>query len=131
MTCPDPSPAPRGYSLVELIFALLIFQVGVLGVAGMILTAQQSLTRAQLILRGTLEARMTGDSLLAEGVEGSGESVRPWGALAWTRGGTGELKVVAVTAGGGDTLAVLRIWPPVRDAMVELDSETPAGGGEE
>ena len=52
----------NGYSLVELIFALLIFQVGVLGVAGMILTAQQSLTRAQLILRGTLEARMTGRS---------------------------------------------------------------------
>lgn len=128
MTCPDPSPGRRGYSLVELIFALLIFQVGLLGVAGMILTAQQSLTRAQLILRGTLEARMTGDSLLAEGVEESGEAVRPWGALAWTRGGTGELKVVAVRPGEGDTLAVLRIWPPVGDALVEFESETPGGG---
>lgn len=131
MTGPDSSPGPRGYSLLELIFALLIFQVGILGVAGMILTAQQSLTRAQLILRGTLEARMTGDSLLTESGGESGEAVRPWGALAWTRGETGELKVVAVTAGGGDTLAVLRIWPPVRDARVALDSETPAGGGEE
>jgi Tfp pilus assembly protein PilV len=131
MTCPDPSPGRRGYSLVELIFALLIFQVGILGVAGMILTAQQSLTRAQLILRGTLEARMTGDSLLAEGVEESGEAVRPWGTLAWTRGGTGELKVVAVTPGGGDTLAALRIWPPVGDAMVEFESEPTAGGGGE
>ena len=127
-----PSAATRrtgGFSLLELILALLIFQVGILGVAGMVLTAQRTLTRAHLILRGTLEGREVADSLLHGGAEGQGEVVRPWGGLAWTNEGTLGLKVVATTKGGRDTLAMIRIWPPPGGGVAVADSlEIPKGG---
>ena len=121
----------EGFSLLELILALLIFQVGILGVAGMVLTAQRTLTRAQLILRGTLEAREVADSLILAGAVGAGELTRPWGGLSWMQEGTGELKVMATMPGGEDTLAVIRVWPPVGGAAVAPDSLAITGGGEE
>jgi Tfp pilus assembly protein PilV len=121
----------EGFSLLELILAILIFQVGILGVAGMVLTAQRTLTRAQLILRGTLEAREVGDSILSAGAVGAGEMMRPWGGLSWTDEGPAGLKVVATMPGGEDTLAVIRVWPPVGGGAVAPDSLAITGGGEE
>ncbi|MGW8267741.1 MAG: hypothetical protein ACWGSQ_15355 [Longimicrobiales bacterium] len=128
MTPPTAFRRTGGFSLLELILALLIFQVGILGVAGMVLTAQRTLTRAHLVLRGTLEGRELADSLLAEGTEGAGEMVRPWGGLAWTNEGPQGLKLVATTRGGRDTLAILRIWPPAGGGVVAHDSLTTAAG---
>lgn len=122
MTPPTALRSAGGFSLLELVLALLIFQIGVLGVAGMVLTAQRTLTRAHLILRGTLDGRGMADSLLAEGTEEAGEMVRPWGGLAWTNEGPRGLKVVATTRGGRDTLAIIRIWPPAEGGVVAYDS---------
>jgi len=119
----------NGFSLLELILALLIFQVGLLGVAGMVLTAQRTLIRAELILRGTLEARRVGDSLLASGEEEDGELEEPWGQLSWEAGGEGYLRVVAMGGRDSDTLAVLRIWLPPKGIAALPDSTVAAGGG--
>lgn len=119
-----------GFSLVELVLALLIFQIGILGVAGMVLTAQRTLTRAHLLLRGTLEGRKLADSLLVDGAEEAGEVARPWGGLAWTNEGSRGLKVVATTMGGRDTLVVIRVWPPAGSRVAAYDSLAVSGGGE-
>ena len=120
-----------GFSLLELILALVILEVGLLGVAGMVLTAQKNLSRAQLVLRGTLEAREAGDSLLVSGLEGVGEVFLPWGILRWRGEGEGGFEIAAVTPGGSDTLAVLRIWPPPNGVEVVPGSIQLPGGAEE
>lgn len=130
MTPPTALRRNGGFSLLELVLALLIFQIGILGVAGMVLTSQRTLTRAHLVLRGTLEGRGLADSLLAEGAEGAGEMLRPWGGLAWANEGSRGLKVVATTRGGRDTLAIIRTWPPAGGRVVAFDSLTMAEGAE-
>ena len=60
----------QGFSFLELIVALLVLELGVLAVAGTLLLAQRNMARAELILRGVLEAGWIGDSLSgAEGAE--------------------------------------------------------------
>jgi Tfp pilus assembly protein PilV len=119
--------ARRGASLLELILALLLFEVGLLSVAGMVLVGQRTLTRAQLTMRGTLEAKRVGDSLLAAGAHLDGEASRPWGTLQWTGAGDGGVVVVAMAADGADTLAYLRLWP-VPGSVILPDSASTTGG---
>jgi type II secretory pathway pseudopilin PulG len=118
----------EGFSLVELVMALVIFQVGLLGVVGMFLTAQRTLTRAELVLRGAMAARAMGDSLLAGGTEGSGHSDLPWGTVSWTPWEDGGLRVVATGTNASDTLGVLRFWPPLPTDRVGQDSVSGEAG---
>ncbi len=123
--------AQGGVSLLELIIALLIFQIGLLAVAGMILTAQEELRRSALILRGTVEAVRMGDSLMEVGVEGEGEVETGWGWIKWAPSGSteGELRMWALGADVADTLAALRVWPLPAFRNPLGGSETvPAGG---
>lgn len=121
MRCPPlssarkPRPVPggtRGFSLLELVVALLVFQVGLMAVAGLSLAGQQVLRKSHLVLRGTLEARVLADSLLCSGEPRGGEREEPWGLLRWeVFGGVGHsVRVAAMSPGGKDTLAVLRVW---------------------
>jgi Tfp pilus assembly protein PilV len=114
---------------LELILALLLFQFGLLSVAGMVLMGQRTLNRAQLIMRSTLEGKRVGDSLLAAGARGNGGASRPWGALRWTGKGDGGLIVVAMAPNGADTLAYLHLWPaPERISLSDSASSTGGGG---
>lgn len=103
-----------GFSLLELIIALLLFEIGLLAVAGMILVAQITLKRSALILRGTVEAVRAGDSLLEAGVGGEGEMELGWGWIRWAPPSSAEggLQVWALAPDRIDTLAALRVWPP-------------------
>jgi hypothetical protein len=74
----------RGFSLVELVLSLLVFQVGILAVFGMILLSQRNLQRAELTLRGILEAGWIADSLFRSGSQGDGSLPRPWGEIHWS-----------------------------------------------
>jgi Tfp pilus assembly protein PilV len=127
MSGTDRTGARQGSSLLELILALLLFEVGLLSVAGMVLVGQRHLTRAQRTMRGTLEGKRVGDSLLAAGAQGDGEARRPWGAVRWTGSGDGGLIVVAIAADGADTLAYLRLWP-VPEVVTLPDSASSEGG---
>jgi type II secretory pathway pseudopilin PulG len=120
----------RGFSLVELTIALVLLQVGILATAGMILQAQRDLTRAELVVRGVLDAQRVGDSLLAlggEGPPGRGTVSTLWGEVAWSPAnpGSGGVRLVARRLDEGDTLAVLSRWPALPDTLFEA----PKGGG--
>lgn len=100
-----------GFSLAELLVALVILQVGLLAVAGWVLLAQEALLEAELTQRAVLEAEVLADSLLRVGAEGEGRVSRGWGELFWEgEGGDVPLVVRGVTARRGDTVLVLAVW---------------------
>lgn len=104
----------RGFSIIELIIALVILQIGVLATAGMILLAQRNLVRAELTLRGVVESRWVADSLAQAGATGSGGRVVDWGELAWSP--------------SSDPIPALRVsaWSPLlRDTLVSLLALSP------
>ncbi len=98
----------RGFTLVEVVVAVVIFEVGVLGVVGTLLLASQAATRAEAMDRAvaTLEGVM--DSLLvAESAVGTGERVIEDGTLVWR-----------FDNGGWITLD----WSPLRGAPFSLST---------
>jgi len=118
---------PGGFSLLEVVVALILLQLGLLAVAGMALVGQRTLNRGDAVLRSTLEGVRLGDSVLKGGEGEGGRREEPFGWLEWERveGGEGSVRVRALTADGDDTLAILRIWPPAPESTPE-----PAGGGQ-
>ena len=119
-----------GFSLVELVLALLVFQVGLLATAGMILLAQRNLLRAELTVRGILEAGLVADSLERMGEIGSGLRPYPWGEVSWAPASDeiGGLTVAAFSTLLGDTLVAFRALIPRQDS-VALSGRL-IGGGE-
>jgi len=105
----------RGFSLVELVLALLILEIGVLATVGMVLLSQQNLRRAELTLRGVLEAGIVGDSLATAGVVAPGKASLLWGDLLWFPVSTPVqgLRVSAWVPLEGDTLAAVLAFPPL------------------
>lgn len=101
-----------GFSLLELMVALLLLQVGLLAVAGLVLTGQRILKRSDAVLRGTLEGRLVGDSILGSGAWSDGEREEPWGWLRWetTEEGPRSIRILALSPEKTDTLALLKIW---------------------
>ena len=113
---------PSGFSLLELMIALFFFQVGLMGVAGMLLVAQKNMIRSQLMVRGTLAPVRIGDSLLSVGEDGSGELSQPWGRVSWEPVVGGGLHLVSTGVDAQDTLYTLVIWPKPETLGVSWDS---------
>jgi type II secretory pathway pseudopilin PulG len=105
----------HGFSLAELLVALLVFQVGLLGVAGLVLLAQRNLMRAEITVRGVLEAQLAADSVRAAGGDGSGSMDYPWGGISWepAPGIPEGVRAAAYSDLVQDTVAVVTVWPRV------------------
>ncbi|MFH1765748.1 MAG: hypothetical protein ABIF09_16285, partial [Gemmatimonadota bacterium] len=114
------------------VLALLVFQVGLLATAGMVLLAQQNLLRAELTVRGILAADLVADSLEEEGEVGSGRRPYIWGEVSWAPASDeiGGLTVVAFSTLLGDTLVEFRALIPQEDSLNAPDgfSERMEGG---
>jgi hypothetical protein len=120
----------EGFSLVELIIALLLLQVGLLSTAGLVLLAQRNMVRARLTLRAVTEGEWVADSLVEAGARSPGSLPRPWGEISWIPGpeGLGEVMVMAMGPGTRDTLAVLLSFPPPPSSLlIRVDSGVPGG----
>lgn len=84
----------RGFTLVEVLVALVVLEVGLLGVVGTLVLAARTLVRAEAREVGTAEVERVLDSLLAAGpVDGEGSVSVTAGEVAWSAAG-GRIRLV-------------------------------------
>lgn len=105
----------KGFTLVEVLVALVLLEVGLLGVVGTLVLAARTLARAELEERGVAEVERVLDSLSAAGVSsGEGRSPVRGGEVRWWADG-GIVRLVFATA--VDTALVVvdgHVVPPER-----------------
>jgi prepilin-type N-terminal cleavage/methylation domain-containing protein len=98
----------RGFTLVEVVVALTVLAVGLLGAVGTLLAAQRALLSAErLHLAGQAGAGVA-DSLLAERAAGAGRLDAEWGALRWSAD-DGGVRIIAEDPAGA---TLLEWWFP-------------------
>lgn len=102
----------RGFTLIEVVVALVLLEIGVLGVVGTLLLATRTLTEAELTTRAAASAAQVADSLEAHGFAGPGASAFAGGAVRWEAAVGVGLAVVVATDARGDTLARLGVAGP-------------------
>jgi len=84
---------PRGFTLVEILVALVVLEVGLLAVVGTSVLAARIMTRAELLERGVAEVERTYDSLAVVWPAGSGERSTGRGWVRWTVDGGGAVHI--------------------------------------
>ncbi len=87
-----------GFSLVEVLVALVVLEVGILGVWAMTLQAQKTLLAAAALESASRAVEWLADSLSFAGWGGPGSIDMEQGSIRWTREGDG---LVTVTYQGG------------------------------
>ena len=87
-----------GFSLVEVLVALVVLEVGILGVWAMTLQAQKTLLAAAALESASRAVEWLADSLSFAGWGGSGSIETEQGLIRWTREADG---LVTVTFQGG------------------------------
>jgi Tfp pilus assembly protein PilV len=106
----------RGFTLVEVLVALVVLEVALLGVVGTLVLAARTLTRAELEEAGQAEVERVLDSLVAAGTaSGQGAVSSRGGVVRWTS-----------TPGGGVSLVYST---PIHTALVVVEALLPGGGG--
>ena len=87
-----------GFSLIEVMIALVVFMVGLLGAVGMTLQAQRTLEKAEALDAASRAVATVADSLFLNGWSGAGARMADRGEVRWSRRAGG---VVTVTYDGG------------------------------
>lgn len=105
-----------GFSLAEVVVALLVLEVGVLGVAGLLALSGRVLTRGMLEERAVYAAEGAVDSLTRVGRPLAGSRAFPGGRIRWTTPpaveGLRRVRIRAVDAGGRSLLSLEALLPP-------------------
>jgi prepilin-type N-terminal cleavage/methylation domain-containing protein len=93
----------RGFTLAEVVVALVVFAVGLLGVSGTFFYAAQTMTRARDVEWAVQEVRAVADSLARFGAVGDGGIEAPFGQLHWTVEGEAVpvARIIAESRSGG------------------------------
>lgn len=96
-----------GFTLLEVLIAFVVLEVGLLGAVGVLVLASGSLSRAALLERAFAEAAQVADSLSRRGGAPSGEVVRDGWRVRWETDAGGLIRVTAAPPGqeGGEALA--------------------------
>lgn len=82
-----------GFTLVEVIVALLILEVGILGVVGTLLLSSRTLARAEAVERGVLGAERVFDSLRGGAAPPTGSWTDGEGTATWTTSGADSVRI--------------------------------------
>lgn len=93
-----------GFTLVEVVVALVVLQIGVLGAMAMVVSARKTMTAAQQAERAVAVGAAIADSLSTERAIMPGEVVLDGVAADWSA--TGRHFRVRVFGEGGDTIVV-------------------------
>ncbi len=99
----------HGFSLVEVLVALVVLQIGLLGVAGIMRLAVAELAVARRVEAAQWAASAMADSLVAGRVAAGGARDESWGTLRWAAVGPGVL-VEGVRDPSADVAPMTRIW---------------------
>ena len=91
-----------GFTLVEILVALVVLEVGLLGVVGTLWLAARTLTRAEILERGVGVMEGVYDSLSSETAPSDGWRPSPPGQVRWSV--SGRDAHLALLDGRGDTL---------------------------
>jgi len=105
-----------GFTLVEVVVALLVFEVGVVGVAGLVALSGRLLGRAALTERAVYGAQQVVDSMADARPGGPGERAFPGGRLRWSSSDAGRglrrVRVQAVDSAGRTLLSLTALLSP-------------------
>ena len=98
-----------GFTLIEVLVAFVVLELGLLGAVGLLLTAARTLADAIALEGAAAEAATVADSLSRHGVRGSGRVERGDWRVVWEPQGGGGLAVSAYppAADEGDPAAVI------------------------
>ncbi|MDA0312863.1 MAG: prepilin-type N-terminal cleavage/methylation domain-containing protein [Gemmatimonadetes bacterium] len=102
----------RGFSLIEVIIALVILEVGLLGATGVVWIGAITMGRAWAIEAGVASVEGVADSLSLGALPGAGGRAVDHGALTWEVAENGGF-VVRFTTERGDSLSVHGMAPVV------------------
>ena len=92
-----------GFSLIEVMIALVVFVVGLLGAVGMTLQAQRTLEKAEALDAASRAVATVADSIFLNGWSGAGARIADHGEVRWSSQADG---VVIVTYDGGSRPAL-------------------------
>ncbi len=108
-----------GFTLAELIVALLILQVGVIGAATLLVALQRAATRAARDEAALARIAALADSLLVAPDGGAGERVEDGVTLRWSADSAGVRALTAEIAapGGARAFSVRLHRPPALPAL--------------
>ena len=96
----------RGFTLVEVVMALLVVEMAVVGVLGTMALAARTLRRAERLEAATGRAEAVLDSLRRGAAPGSGRDVFDDVAVVWTVDSAGAVELTATDEHGGTLLSV-------------------------
>lgn len=99
------SAARSGFTLLEVVIALVVLEVAVVGLVGSLVLASATLTRAESLERAIATAEGVLDSLLGAG-DVLADSIRHagGGAVRWSVDDSGHLSLQATAANGSVVL---------------------------
>lgn len=100
----------RGFTLIEIVVAIVLLEIGILGILGTLTIASRTMTRAETLEAATITAERVVDSLTVHGMAEEGVVGFLGGRVSW-RADRGRPWVVGFDE-SGDTL--LRVLVPRR-----------------
>lgn len=103
-----------GFTLLEVVVALVVFSIGLLGAAGMLTASARTLSAARGLEAAGALALEVADSLASAGVNGPGMREDPRGSVTWTvesRGTLTRVRIVVRATGRASEVVVLALLP--------------------
>jgi prepilin-type N-terminal cleavage/methylation domain-containing protein len=102
----------RGFTLIEVVIALVVLEIVVSGAVGLLVLAGATLGRAERLERAVALAEGALDSLAGVASRTDGEATHEWSVVRWSVGLDGVTSVVAVGPEGDTLFTVHAVLPP-------------------